>query len=161
MALTSYVKVTGDKQGDIKGGCTQSGDKADAMLIYGMEHKIEIPRDTHTGLATGQRIHHPYTILKAKDVASPKLMQACCTGEGLTVTHEFYLIDPATGAEKKYYTVKLEEALAVQVEANTPATFLPENKPYHDMEKVSFTYSKITATFADGNIEYTDSWKGE
>ena len=42
---------------------------------------------------------------------------------------------------------------------NTPTTFLPENKPYHDMEDVSFTYSKITWAYQDGNIEFTDDWK--
>ncbi len=160
MALTSYVTVTGAKQGPIKGGCTQSADKKDTILCYGGDHNIEIPRDTHTGLPTGQRIHHPYTIIKAKDVSSPKLMQACCTGEGVTVQHDFYEIDPASGAEKKYFTVKLEDALLVNHNAYTPETFIADNKPYHDMEKVSFTYSKITHTFHDGNIEYTDDWKG-
>ncbi len=33
MALTSYMKVTGKTQGQIKGDCTQTGDKKDTMLI--------------------------------------------------------------------------------------------------------------------------------
>jgi len=45
------------------------------------------------------------------------------------------------------------------VKRSTPITFLPENKPYADMEEVSFTYSKITWTYNDGNIEYADNWK--
>ena len=38
-------------------------------------------------------------------------------------------------------------------------TFLPESKPYHDMEDVQLTYSKIKWTYNDGNIEYSDDWK--
>ena len=78
MALTMYMKVTGKNQGEIKGSCDQGGDKKDKILVYAMDHKVEIPKDTHTGLPTGQRIHHPLTVTKAKDVASPKLFAACC-----------------------------------------------------------------------------------
>lgn len=38
-------------------------------------------------------------------------------------------------------------------------TFVHDNEPFHDMEEVSFTYSKITWTFHNGNIEATDDWK--
>ncbi|WP_031482701.1 Hcp family type VI secretion system effector [Maridesulfovibrio frigidus] len=158
MALTSYMKVTGKTQGQIKGDCTQAGDKKDTMLIYAVEHNVEIPKDTHTGLPTGQRIHRPFTVTKHIDNASPKLAQACCKGEQLTVEIDHYRIDP-TGIEKKYYTIKMEEAIIVNHHAYKPVTFLPDNKPYHDMEDISFTYSKITWTYADGNIEYTDDWK--
>ena len=58
MALTMYMKVTGKNQGEIKGSCDQGGDKKDKILVYAMDHKVEIPRDVHTGLPTGQRIHH-------------------------------------------------------------------------------------------------------
>lgn len=159
MALTSYMKVTGKKQGEIKGDCTQGGDKKDKVLLYAMDHNVEIPKDTHTGLPTGQRIHNPFKVIKHKDKASPKLFQATCTGEQCTVEIDFYRID-ATGAEVNYYKIKMEEAIVVDMREYTTLTFLPENKPYMDMEEVSFTYSKITWTYTDGNIEYTDSWSG-
>lgn len=158
MALTAYMKVEGKTQGEIKGDCPQGGDKKDKVIIYGMDHLVEIPKDTHTGLPTGQRIHHPLSILKHLDQATPKLYKACCTGEQLTVTLDHYRIK-ADGNEEKYFTIKLEEAIVVTVEKNTPTTFLPENKPYSDMESIGFTYSKITWTYNDGNIEYTDDWK--
>ena len=53
----------------------------------------------------------------------------------------------------------MENAIVVEMDQLTPLTFLPESKPYHDMEDVQFTYSKITWTYNDGNIEYTDDWK--
>ena len=91
MALTAYMKLKGKSQGDIKGDCEQGGDKKDSILVYATEHKVEIPKDTHTGLPTGQRIHHPYKITMAKSQASPKLYKACCTGEQLEVTLDYYL----------------------------------------------------------------------
>ena len=158
MALTAYLAVKGKSQGDIKGDCPQGGDKKDKILVYHADHEVEIPRDTHTGLPTGQRIHKPLTVTKHKDQASPKLYKACCTGEQCDVTLDYYRIKP-DGTEEKYYTVKLAEAIVVNLREYTPVTFLPDNKPYLDMEDVSFTYSKITWTYNDGNIEYTDDWK--
>ncbi len=128
------------------------------MLVYAIEHSVEIPKDTHTGLPTGQRIHHPLKITKAVDKASPLLYKACCTGEQCKVTLDLYRIK-ADGMEEKYFTVKLEDAIIVSMERNTPLTFLPENKPYQDMESVSFTYSRITWTYNDGNVEFVDDWK--
>lgn len=160
MALTAYMKVTGKTQGQIQGDCDQSdGKKKDSVIVYATDHLVEIPKDTHTGLPTGQRIHHPLTITKHKDKASPKLFQATCKGEQCTVELNYFRIKP-DGKEENYFTIKLEDAIVVQMREYTPMTFLPENKPYHDMEEVSFTYSKITWTFNDGNIEYTDDWKG-
>jgi type VI secretion system secreted protein Hcp len=158
MALTAYLAVNGKSQGDIKGDCSQGGDKKDKILVYSIDHKVEIPKDTHTGLPTGQRIHHPLTITKHKDQSSPKLFKACSTGEQTTATLDYYRVN-SEGTEEKYFTIKLEEAIVVNVREFTPTTFLPENKPYLDMEEISFTYSKITWTYNDGNVEYTDSWK--
>ena len=138
MALTMYMKVTGKNQGEIKGSCDQGGDKKDKILVYGTDHQVEIPRDTHTGLPTGQRIHLPISITKGKDVASR--------------------ISP-TGEEELYFKITLEDAIIVNIREYTPLTFLAENKPYHDMEDVSFTYSKITWSYVDGNVEFTDDWK--
>lgn len=159
MALTSYMKVTGKTQGEMKGDCVQAGDKKDKILLYGIDHDVEIPKDPHTGMPTGQRIHHPYTVTKHLDKASPKLMQACCKGEQCDVEIDFYRITEA-GMEEKYYTVKMAEAIVVNVHDFKPLTLDPDSKPYMDMEEVSFTYSKITWTYTDGNIEYTDDWKG-
>ena len=160
MALTSYMKVKGKNQGDIKGDCSQSGDKKDTILVYQIDHSVEIPKDTHTGLPTGQRIHNPFCITKHKDNSSPKLFQACCKGQQCDVELDSYRIKP-DGTEENYFKIKLAQAIIVNMKEYTPMTFLPDNKPYHDMEEVQFTYSKITWTYTDGNIEYTDSWQGD
>ena len=103
-------------------------------------------------------INLPISITKAKDVASPKLFAACCKGEQVSVELDFYRISP-TGEEELYFKITLEDAIIVNIKEYTPLTFLPDNKPYHDMEDVSFTYSKITWSYVDGNVEFTDDWK--
>ncbi len=157
MAMTSYLKVTGKEQGDIQGDCAQQG-RENLILVYGFDHAVEIPRDTHTGLPTGQRIHQPLEIIKHKDKSSPKLFQACCTGEQVSTEHKFYRINEK-GQEEHYFTVKLENAIIVQMREYNPLTFLPENKPYKDMESVLFTYEKIVWTYEPDGIEAEDSWK--
>ncbi|MDY6903496.1 MAG: Hcp family type VI secretion system effector [Thermodesulfobacteriota bacterium] len=157
MAMVSYLKVTAKDQGEIKGDCTQSG-REDLIMVYSIDHAVEIPRDTHTGLPTGSRMHKPFKIIKHKDMSSPKLFQACCSGEQVETELKFYRITDA-GKEEHYFTIKLEQAIIVEMQEYNPITFLEENKPYRDMETVSFTYSKIIWTYEPDGIETEDSWK--
>jgi len=158
MAMTSYLTLTGANQGPIEGDCSQAG-REGTILVYDVKHEIEIPRDTHTGLPTGQRIHHPMTITKHFDKSSPSLMQACTTGEQFTdVTLKFFHITPQ-GKEEHYYTIKLQNAIIVSIRDYKPMTFLPENKPYHDMEEIHFTYSKIIWTAEVDGVEAEDDWQ--
>ncbi|MCF8104191.1 MAG: Hcp family type VI secretion system effector [Desulfohalobiaceae bacterium] len=158
MAMTSYMTLEGTNQGKIDGDCAQGG-REDMILIYNIEHNIEIPRDTHTGLPTGQRIHHPFTVIKHVDKSSPKLYQACTSGEQFkTVEVQYYRINDK-GQEEHYFTVKMETAILVKMKAYKPLTFLEENKPYKDMEELQFTYSKIIWTYEPDGIESEDDWK--
>jgi type VI secretion system secreted protein Hcp len=158
MAMTSYLKLEGKNQGAIEGDCSQKGHEK-WILVYGVEHSLEIPRDTHTGLPTGQRIHHPITISKKLDPASPLIAQALCSGEQMkTWQLDFHQISDK-GQEELYYTIQLENAIVVATRTYKPLTFLEENKPYHDMEEVSFTYEKITWSHKKANKESVDDWK--
>ena len=63
------------------------------------------------------------------------------------------------GQEELYYTITLENAIIVAIHHEKPLTFLDQNKPYHDMEEVSFTYEKITWSHKVANKEAVDDWK--
>ncbi|MBT8489523.1 MAG: Hcp family type VI secretion system effector [Deltaproteobacteria bacterium] len=158
MSMPSHLSLTGKNQGKIEGSCDIKG-REGTILVYALDHTIEIPRDTHSGLPTGKRIHLPMTTTKEMDKSSPKLYQALTSGEQLSeVLLDFYRISP-TGTEEKYFTTKLENAIIVSIEAFYPETFLPANEPYKHMEKVSFTYEKIIWTWQPDGIEAEDSWK--
>ncbi len=158
MAMTGYLKLEGKNQGAIEGNCSQKG-RENMILVYGLDHTIEIPTDTHTGLPTGQRIHGPIVVTKAVDPASPLLYQACASGEQMKSWQlDFYHINEK-GMEELYFQVLLENAIVVKMRSYKPVTFLPDNKPYHDMEDVSFTYEKITWSHKTANKEAIDDWK--
>jgi type VI secretion system secreted protein Hcp len=158
MAMTSYLKLTAANQGAIEGDCAQTGHEG-TILVYEVDHHVEIPRDKLTGLPTGQRIHKPMIITKHLDCASPKLQQACTSGERITeALLEFFRINEK-GLEEHYYTVKMENAIIVEMRNFKPITFMEENKPYHDMEQVSLTYEKIIWTYVPDGVEAEDDWK--
>jgi|SaaInl48_10m_RNA_FD_contig_111_61554_length_2306_multi_9_in_0_out_0_2 type VI secretion system secreted protein Hcp len=161
MALTGYLKLVGETQGAIEGDCKQAGAKENKILVYAWEHEIEIPKDTHTGLPTGQRVHKPFVITKQMDSASPKIMQACTRGEQLKEWQlDLYRITDK-GTEEHYYSIKLGGAIIVKSNLDTKETFLEENKPYHNMEKISFSYSKIVHIFEPQGIEAEDDWTAD
>jgi len=158
MSMPSHLSLTGKNQGKIEGSCDIKG-REGTILVYALDHHIEIPRDTHSGLPTGKRVHLPMTVTKEIDKSSPKLYQALTSGEQLSeVVLDFYRISP-TGTEEKYFTSKLENAIIVSIEAFYPETFIPANEPYKHMEKVSFTYEKVIWTWQPDGIEAEDSWK--
>ena len=157
MAMPSYLQVTGTTQGKIEGSCNVQGHDG-AIEVWAMEHPIEIPRDLHTGLPTGKRIHKPLVIVKHIDKSSPKLYQALTSGEQLSkVILDYWRIN-AQGNEEKYYTIELDTAIVVSLETYYPETFLEENENYSHMEKVAFTYEKIIWTWQPDGIEAEDSW---
>ena len=158
MALTGYLYLEGNNQGQIEGDCVQK-DREGAIVVYAFEHEIEIPKDTHNGLPTGQRIHKPFTIVKKFDSASPKVMQACTSGEQLASWELKLFRINDKGQEEHYYTIKLNESVIVKSNYETPLTFLDENKPYHNMENISFSYSSITHIYEPKGIEAQDDWK--
>ena len=158
MPMPSHLSLTGNNQGKIEGSCDISG-REGTIIVYALDHTVQIPRDTHTGLPTGKRVHGPLTVTKEYDKSSPKLFQALCSGEQLSeVMLDFYRISP-TGTEEKYYTTKLENAIIVDICSYYPETFAEASRAIKHMEKVSFSYEKIIWTWHPDGIEAEDEWK--
>jgi type VI secretion system secreted protein Hcp len=157
MAMTTYMTIKGKNQGDIQGDCTQQG-RENTILCYSADHNVEIPRDTHTGLPTGQRIHHPFKVTTHIGKHTPKIFQACCTGEQLDMELIMYHITEK-GQEEKYFDIKLQNAIVVDSREWYPETFMESNKPYKHMQDITFTYETIIWTDTVNGIEAQDSWK--
>ena len=157
MAMTSYLKVEGMRQGPIEGDCTQKGQEK-WILVYGLDHSVELPRDPLSGLPTGQRMHKPFVITKAVDQASPLLYAACASGEHMKKWELVYKRINEKGQEEKYFTIALQNAVIVRIRHYKPLTLLETNKPYHDMEEISFSYTRITWTHNIASKEAVDDW---
>ncbi len=158
MALTGYLKLEGEKQGNIAGDCMQKGHE-NWIHSYGVDHKIEVPFDKASGERTGRRLHHPFIVTKAVDKSSPQLYQACTTGERLkTVQLDYHRINEK-GLEETYFTVKLENAQVVHIRHTKPLTLLDANKPLYDMEEVAFAYQKIDWINVVAKTQASDDWQ--
>ncbi len=87
--------------------------------------KVTAPRDMATGMATGKRMHKPFTITKEVDKASPLLMKACASGQ------HFPQVDVQLGSGEKYTLTDVMVASDQKSSGGRP------------METISFTYQKI------------------
>src|SRR3954469_24423395 len=82
MALNAYLKLKGQKQGELKGSVTQKGREGKIMVIA-VSHEIVSPRDPASGLPTGKRMHKPLVITKELDKSSPILYAVLCNNENI------------------------------------------------------------------------------
>lgn len=160
MALNAYLKIKGEKTGEIKGSVTQKG-RENTIMVVAYAHEMYSPRDAASGLPTGKRMHKPLTITKEIDKSSPLIYNALVNNERLTEFElRFWRPSPkGTGAEQQFFTIKLTNANVSQVYEYMLDNKIAENMKFPPMEMVSFTYQKITWTYEDGGITAEDDWE--
>jgi len=160
-----YAWFKGQTQGDIVGFGSWVGEddqvgREGSSLIQGFEHKVEIPRDKLTGLASGSRQHGPLTLTKRIDKASPLLYNALKNNEGLTVTVKWYrYVQGGGGGQIHYYTTALTQARVCAIRQWFPITVDKATSDFGHQEQVSFSYQAITWTWEDGGVTGTDDWQ--
>jgi type VI secretion system secreted protein Hcp len=134
-AIDTFMTVTGEKQGPIKGD--------------GMSERIQlvsVVRDTPmaTRMPTGRRMHSTITITKEIDAASPKFQTALVNNETLkTVTITF---QGGSGGEKTAQRIVL-----------TNATILSVRKAGRN-EVITLDYQAIEVTWTNGGKTMADDW---
>jgi type VI secretion system secreted protein Hcp len=158
MALNAYLKLKGQKQGEIKGSVTQSG-REDSMMVIGFNHEIVSPRDAASGLPTGTRQPKPITVSKEIDKASPLLMNVLVNNEQVTKWELRFWQPSPTGQEVQHYTIELENASIASIRSEMLNNKYPENMQHKEREHISFCYQKITWTWMDGGITASDDWE--
>jgi type VI secretion system secreted protein Hcp len=163
MALNAYLKIKGQKSGDVKGSVTQKG-REDSIGVIAVSHEIVSPRDPASGLPTGKRMHKPFVITKELDKSSPILYNILVNNENVT-EFELKFWTPqlkaamGTGAEVQHYTVKLTNANIANINFRMLNNKNPELMKFAEYEEVSFTYQKIEWTWNDGGIVAEDDWE--
>ena len=158
MPLPAHLTLEGSKQGKIEGSCDQEG-REGTILVQALDHEVSIPRDSQTGLATGKRVHHPLTVLKALDRSTPLLYQALTSGEHMkSIEIKWYRID-SSGAEEHYFTTKLEDAIVVSIHPGIKNCLEPASQDLPHLEEVSFTYRKAIWRWEPDGIESEDDWR--
>ena len=163
MALNAYLKLKGQKQGDIKGSVTQKG-REDKIMVIAVSHEIISPRDPASGLPTGKRMHKPFVITKELDKATPLLYNALVNNENVS-DWELQFWTPqikaqtGVGVEVQHYSVKLINANVASIHFQMPNNKHPDLMKFNENEQIAFTYQKIIWTWNDGGITAEDDWE--
>ena len=163
MALNAYLRLVGQKSGQIKGSVTQKG-REDTIMVIAVSHEIVSPRDLASGLPTGHRQHMPFVITKIVDKATPLLYKALATNENI-VSFELKFYHPLNyagggiGTDINHYTVKLTNANISDIKFRMLNNKNPDLMKFDEYEEIAFTYQKIEWTWNDGGITAGDDWE--
>jgi len=160
MALNAYLKIKGEKQGELRGSVTEKGHEG-WIMVMGASHSLESPRDASSGLPTGTRVHEPFVITKELDRSTPLLYNILVNGENI-IEWELQFWQPSpTGTEINHYTVKLTDASIANIDFRMPDDTDPALMKRAEYEEISFTYQKIQWIWNDGGIRTSDDWIAE
>ena len=163
MALTAYLKLKGQKQGDIKGSVTQKG-REGKIAVVAARHGLLSPRDAASGQATGRRQHRAFMVTKELDAASPLLYALLVNNENIA-EWELQCWAPQSkggagaGTEVQHYTVKLTNANIASIAFRMANNKHPDLMKFAEYEEVAFTYQKIVWTWNEGGITAMDDWE--
>ena len=162
MAISTYMRLKGQKQGEIKGSCEQKG-RENSVIVIAVSHEVVSPRDSESGLATGKRMHKPLVITKELDRATPLLYNSLVHNENIPKwVMLFYKpqirATGGMGQEVNHFAIKLTNATVASITLRMPNNKHPELKQFETYEEVSFTYEKIEWTWTEGGITGQDSW---
>jgi type VI secretion system secreted protein Hcp len=152
MPNVSYAFVDG-----IPGSCIQK-DRDGAIQILALDHSVEIPVDIKDATATGTRRHGAMKLVANIDSATPLMMECVCTSKTIPTVEIKYFNINDEGKETNYYTIKMEKVRVTRVQHWYPNVDDEATKNYKDMINYELRYDKITWVFADGNIEFSDTW---
>ena len=141
-APVGLMKLTGTKQGDIKGKPSSTG--SDGMDISSFKMGSQAPLDPKS--PAGQKQHHLVIITKEVDAASPKFQIAVNSGEVFR-TVEIQLGKTNTNGKKSLTNVKLANATIAQI-----------RKTEANMEEIAFSFQTIMVQYTDGSTSATDDW---
>lgn len=167
MPTPAYMRISGYRQGLITAGASTSESigniyqegHEDEVMVQAFSHQIIIPRDPQSGQVTGKRVHKPLMISKVFDKASPLILNALTSGEVLNICHIHWYRTPVTGEQELYYSIKLEDAVIVDVQSRMPNCQDPNLAHFTHLEDVYFTYRKITWTHEVCGTSGSDDWR--
>ena len=162
MALGASLKLVGERSGEIKGSVVQKG-REGRILVIAVSHEVVSPRDSASGLPTGERRHNALVVTKELDRSSALLHQAQARDESLKDCElQFWApnVKGATaGAEVQHFTIKLSNASIASIKMQMPNIKDPDLARLETFEEVAFTYQKIEWTWTDGGITAMDDWE--
>jgi type VI secretion system Hcp family effector len=170
-SLDGDITIKGMKQGAFQGQNPVKS-RAGSTVVTAVSNEIITPSDNISGLSTGKRRYGAYIVTMSIDKSVINHQVAISTNEVLsTVSIRLYQLAGASlnqvagaggagGESKPYYTVLLEQAILTQFEIVYPDVrsqdpFIKNRDPYM---RAHFTFQKVTGTWIDGGVTFTDEW---
>ena len=141
-ALNTYLTLTGEVQGAIRGSVTSAG-RVDTIEISEVHHLIHRPV---SGGVVGAQTHEPFIFTKRIDRSTVNLYRALNTGERLSAIFRYYVPD-SVGAEIQNYTIELRGALIVAIEPIKADVLDAQTSARPDTERVRMVYQEITVRY--------------
>lgn len=141
-----YMSVKDSEGNRIEGGAAVAG-REGMIRVHKVDHTVSLNTMDDEYIHTNT--HGEMTVVKEADKSTPLLFEALTTFMTLQeVTLTFYRPQQSGGAEAVYEITMEEVHLAsIETRGTTPA------------ETVSMYYGRITWTWLDGNLDYTDITK--
>lgn len=157
MALNAYLKIKGEKQGEMNGSATQKGCEG-RIPVIGASHSIESPRDVASGLPTGVRVHEPFVITKEVDRSTPLLYSMLVNNEAIPEWELQFWQPGPEGEDVNHYTVRLTNANIASIDFVMPNNQDPNLMRRAEYEEIAFTYQNIYWIWNDGEMTASDDW---
>lgn len=153
MAKLSYLKLTGSKQGVIKGDVLAKGYEQ-SIEIHAF-HQLTISPATAIGAAAGKVEMKPVFLTKPVDKSSVPLLNALMLGEVFTKFELITLLKPGSNTQQIIYTITLTNARIVGIETIKPDTENTETATLNEYEEIGFSFEKIEWAYLPGNLVAT------
>jgi len=134
-AVDYYLQIEGIK------GESKNDQHKDSIEIQDFSFGVEAPRDASSGMATGKRQHKTIVIRKVVDSASPKLFQACASGQ-----HFPRAVIEQTAHGGRIETITLQDVFISSVQKGGSGEQMPTET--------------ITLNFATSSIQYANAAEG-
>jgi type VI secretion system secreted protein Hcp len=134
-AVNAYMTIENTAQGKMKGDPSRATSAERIRLI-------SVAREAGSGMATGKRMHKPFTITKEVDASSPMLKQALAKGN---VLGDVVIVFEGAGAGAQKIVLKDAIITGIQMVGKS--------------EQISLDYQTIEVTYMNGNKTASDDWE--
>lgn len=149
---SGYLKITGAKQGVIKGEVTKPA-WADSLEVVNLDWGMSVP--TSQGMAIGRRVQQPVVFTVRWSKATPLLLTAAEINENLTSVVYCGLVAQPDGTTKQNHTLSLTNA---HISAIKIMDHNGDDNLVDPLVEVTMSYQKLTLTESDGGITAEDNW---
>lgn len=164
MAFNAYAfltangtAITGDSTVQEMGGDDTS---ADCLEVFETTWGVTTAAEGTSGARRGSRrmVDKPISIMKRLDQASPLLLQALVENHTIAGRVDFYDTAQEDGATRKRYTIEIEGARIVEIEAVDPNTLDNLTSSLPMMETIKIVFHTVTHTEHANNQEFRYEW---